>query len=124
VCTSGWIASIVLAVTLVLAGIAERAMLAVVLAIGLLLLVLIIARWVRKCCGHNWCAVLDYLTLGVAVALPLLLLVAFSGGFGPFMIPVLVVAAIMGLAFVITSFLLRCRGACCDPSRVNTECDH
>ena len=124
VCTSGWIASIVLAVTLVLAGIAERAMLAVVLAIGLLLLVLIIARWVRKCCGHNWCAVLDYLTLGVAVALPLLLLVAFSGGFGPFMIPVLVVAAIMGLAFVISSFLLRCRGACCDPSRVNTECDH
>ena len=124
VCTSGWIASLVLAVMLVLAGVANPAMLAVVLAIGIVLLVLMIARWVRECCGRNWCAVLDYLTLGVAVALPLLILVALSGGRGPFLITALIAAALLGLTFVIASFILRCRGACCDPPRDDTDCRH
>ena len=124
VCTSGWIASLVFAITLVLAGVADRALAAVALAIGIVLLVVMIALWVRQCCGRNWCAVLDYLTLSVAVALPLLILVGLSGGGGPFLITVLVAAALLGLVFVITSFLLRCRGGCCDPRTVNTDCDH
>jgi hypothetical protein len=115
VCTSGWVASLLLALTLVLVGLApEPAMLAVVLAIGIVLLVVTIALWARACCGHNRCAVVDYLTLAVAVALPLLILLGLLGSGGPYLVAALLAAAVLGLVFVIASFILRCRGTCCD----------
>ena len=114
-CWHGWVVSLVLALTLLLFGLSNTtAMLALVLVTGIVLLVVFIAFWVRACCGRNRCALLDYLTLGSATALAVLVMLALLGAGRLFTNPAIVTAAILTLLFVISSFLLRCRGACCD----------
>ncbi len=114
-CWQGWTASIVLALTLLLVGLsATPTMLAVVLVIGIVLLVVLIAYWVRGCCGRNRCAVFDYLTLGSAAALVGLVILALLGAGGQFTSLAIAIAASVTLLLVIGSFVLRCRGKCCD----------
>lgn len=115
VCTQAWAASLVLALTLVLIGVATNpALLPLVLVVGLVLLIVLLSAWARKCCGHNRCAVLDYLSLAASVALFILILIGYLRVRGPYLVAALVLSAILGLLFVAASFFLRCRAGCCD----------
>jgi hypothetical protein len=114
-CVEGWATSLLAAVGLVLAGLLEwspatGAGLVVVIA----LLVLVIARWARTCCGRIRCAMLDRLTLGTSLTAAALGLAIVGGQVGARATTVAAAASILTVVLVAASFWFRCRGSCCD----------
>ncbi len=114
-CVVGWATSLVLALALVLAGFSTSSgMLALVSAAAIVSLAILIGCWAAKCRGRNRCALLDYLTLGSSAALAPLGVAALAGVAAKFLVPAIFAAAVLTGVFVFVSFVLRCRGNCCD----------
>jgi hypothetical protein len=117
-CLEGWIVSLILALVLVLIGFSSSmSMLAVVLAVGIVLLAVLIGYWVWKCRGRNLCSLFDHLTLGSSAALVPLVIVALSNAGVQFTAPAILTAALLSTLFVFLSFVLGCRDRCCDEPR-------
>jgi hypothetical protein len=114
-CYQGWAVSLLVALLLLAAGMVSSVTWLVVLAvIGVISLAVLIGYWARLCHCHVWCSVLDYVVLGTAVATLGLLTLALTGGGGAFIIPMLVIAAVLTALLIVLSFVLGCRGACCE----------
>ncbi len=114
-CYEGWAVSLVVALTLVAAGLLDQtAWLVAVEVVGVVLLAVLIGHWSRRCCCRIWCALLDYLALGTGVASLGLLAFALATAGGNLLSMVLVIAVALTAVLIIASFLLGCRGRCCD----------
>lgn len=121
-CWPGWLVAVVLALGLVLAGFARTpVVLAVIATAALTLGAAAVAWWRRICCGRALrCALLDHLTLGAGAAAGGLALAALGG----FLVSpaAAVTAALLTALLLAASFVLGCRGECCDGCGCGCEC--
>lgn len=114
-CLEGWAVSLVVAATLVLLGVvASAGARGVVAAVGVVATVLLVRAWASRCCGRLRCALLDHLALGSAVAAAVLTLLIATDVNAGFLGEAAAVAALIAGVSIALSFVLRCRGSCCD----------
>jgi hypothetical protein len=114
-CLQAWLVSLVLAVALVLLGVVESsAAHAVIAVVAIVALALLVRSWAVRCCGRIRCALLDHVLLGAAAAAGVLGVLLVSD-FDPFFLDeATAIAAVIAALAALGSFVLRCRGECCD----------
>lgn len=122
-CREAHLLTLVLALSLSLAGLAtSAALLATALVIGLALAVAVLAWWARACCGRVRCAASDAAAFGGAIALLALGLAMAAGGGGAYAAPVMALAALIVVLSLALGYLWRCRGgSCCDGPEADCE---
>ncbi len=114
-CLQAWLLSLVLAVGLVGLGAVESAAARGVIAVVAIVLIALLARsWAVRCCGRIRCALLDHVLLGAAAAAGVLGVLLVGGLDADFHEGATASAAVIAALAALGSFVLRCRGECCD----------
>ncbi|MDQ3935349.1 MAG: galactose oxidase early set domain-containing protein, partial [Actinomycetota bacterium] len=120
-CLEGWAVSLLLALALVLLGVVDSpGARAVIGAVAIVALAVVVRFWAVRCCGRLRCALLDHVLLGAAAAAAVLGILLVSDYDGDFLHEALLLAGLIAATAAVLSFVLRCRGACCD--EVEPEC--
>lgn len=114
-CLEAWLVSLVLAVTLVLLGVVESSgAQGVIAVVGIVVLALLIRSWAVRCCGRIRCALLDHILLGATSAGGVLAVLLVGNLDASFLEEATAIAVGVAALAAIGSFVLRCRGDCCD----------
>lgn len=121
-CFEAWAVSVILALALILLGIVDSAGgRAAIAAVAVVLIALLVRSWAVRCCGRMRCALLDHVLLGSAVAAGVLAILLVSDFDGEFLDEALAIAALIAALAAPGSFVLRCRGGCCDEHERDCE---
>jgi hypothetical protein len=106
----GWLIAAILAVTLVVLGLAAPGVSLPFAAIAIVAIAVVGGYWARVCRKCFGCAFLEKLVLGSVAAAGVLGLGAFMGV--PVRMAVLAVASALAIVGIVASYLLRCRKEC------------
>lgn len=112
-CWEGWGIAAMLALALTLVGVTSSALALPILALAVVAIALLGYSWSRRCRGKFLCRLLDALLLGAVAAGGVLALGAVLLGV-PVKLGVVAAAGLVALLSLLASYLLRCRGPCCD----------
>lgn len=114
-CLEGWAVALIVAVALTLLGLIGSASgRAIVGVVALVLLALVVRAWSARCGGRIRCALLDHVLLGAVVAAGVLAIILVADATATFLNEAVAIAALLAALVGIASFVLRCRGSCCD----------
>ena len=117
-CPEAWMTMLVVALALLAFGLAPTVTLSIALGVLLLIvLALVIGRWTRRCCTHNYCTVIEYALMGVVIGLALLLFAGFARSVPPMLTMTLILAAVVAVLLVLARVTLACARDCCDDPR-------
>jgi hypothetical protein len=112
-CWPGWGVAAALALALVALGMLPPAAALLVAVLAVLAIALCGYCWSHLCRGRFLCRLLDKLVLGAVAATGVLALgAAFFGA--AVNLPALALSGVTALVAIAASYLLRCRGGCCD----------
>jgi len=115
VCSEWWLTVVLVAVVLLVLGLAPSITLALILGVLLLVLLgIVLGRWTKRCCRRNRCSVIQSVLMGVIIGLALMLFAGLSGIQTPLLSGTLIVSAVLAVILVIATLAFACHKGCCD----------